>query len=44
VPAGTAREAALELARELTALPQLCLRSDRRSTLEQWSLGGVPPT
>jgi enoyl-CoA hydratase len=26
------------LALELAALPQRCLRSDRRSALEQWSL------
>jgi enoyl-CoA hydratase len=36
-PAG-ALEAALELARELAALPQTCLRSDRLSSYEQWSL------
>jgi enoyl-CoA hydratase len=36
VPTGTAREAAQELAAELAALPQLCLRSDRLSTLYQW--------
>jgi enoyl-CoA hydratase len=35
VPAGTAREAAERLARELTAFPQTCLRNDRRSVLEQ---------
>jgi enoyl-CoA hydratase len=38
VPAAGALAAALELARELAALPQLCMRSDRLSTLEQWSL------
>lgn len=36
VPTGTAREAAEELAAELAALPQMCLRSDRLSTLYQW--------
>ncbi|WP_082947585.1 crotonase/enoyl-CoA hydratase family protein [Mycobacterium sp. E2479] len=36
VPTGTAREAAEELAAELSALPQMCLRSDRLSTLYQW--------
>ncbi|WP_082971048.1 crotonase/enoyl-CoA hydratase family protein [Mycobacterium sp. E3298] len=36
VPTGTAREAAEELAAELSALPQTCLRSDRLSTLYQW--------
>ena len=36
VPAGAARGAAEALARELAALPQLCLRSDRLSAYEQW--------
>ena len=38
VPAGTALDAALTLARELAALPQACMRSDRLSAYEQWSL------
>jgi enoyl-CoA hydratase len=38
VPAGAARSAALALAHELGALPQTCLRSDRLSAYEQWSL------
>ncbi len=38
VPAGTALDAALRLAADLAALPQRCMRSDRLSTLEQWSL------
>jgi enoyl-CoA hydratase len=38
VPAGGALAAARELARELAALPQRCMRSDRLSALEQWSL------
>jgi enoyl-CoA hydratase len=38
VPAGTALGAARELAAELAALPQRCMRADRLSTLEQWSL------
>lgn len=38
VPAGAARAAAIELAHELAALPQRCLRSDRRSAIDQWSL------
>jgi enoyl-CoA hydratase len=38
VPAGGALAAALELARELAALPQRCMRADRLSALEQWSL------
>ncbi|CRY82293.1 enoyl-CoA hydratase [Nocardia farcinica] len=35
VPAGQARTAAEQLAAELAALPQTCLRSDRMSLLEQ---------
>ncbi|MEV6321081.1 crotonase/enoyl-CoA hydratase family protein [Nocardia sp. NPDC051787] len=35
VPTGEARRAAEELAAELAALPQTCLRSDRMSLLEQ---------
>ncbi len=35
---GHALIAALELAAALSALPQGCLRSDRRSALEQWGL------
>jgi enoyl-CoA hydratase len=35
---GRALEAALELARNIAAFPQACLRSDRLSTYEQWSL------
>jgi enoyl-CoA hydratase len=35
VPAGEARAAAEELARQLTAFPQECLRGDRRSVLAQ---------
>jgi enoyl-CoA hydratase len=38
VPAGDARAAAEKLARELAALPQQCLRSDRLSALEAVSL------
>jgi len=37
-PPSTALATALELAGDLAALPQLCLRSDRRSVLEQWDL------
>ena len=36
---GQALPGALALAQELAALPQRCLRSDRLSALEQWSLG-----
>ena len=38
VERGRALDAALELAGELARFPQRCLRSDRRSALEQWSL------
>ncbi len=38
VPTGTSLEAALALAQDLSALPQACLRHDRLSVLEQWSL------
>jgi enoyl-CoA hydratase len=38
VPEGTALAAAVGLAKELAALPQGCLRSDRKSAYEQWSL------
>jgi len=33
---GGALAAAVELAHELAALPQICLRNDRRSSYEQW--------
>ena len=36
VPKGTARRAAEDLAAELAALPQGCLRADRLSALHQW--------
>lgn len=38
VPAGQAKAAAEALAAEIAAFPQLCLRSDRMSLLEQWGL------
>jgi enoyl-CoA hydratase/carnithine racemase len=38
VAPGSARAAAVALAHELAALPQVCLRSDRRSSYEQWDL------
>lgn len=38
VAPGTARAAAVELAQQLAALPQNCMRSDRRSAIEQWSM------
>lgn len=37
-PKGGALAAALDLARQISAFPQLCLRNDRLSALEQWSL------
>jgi enoyl-CoA hydratase len=37
-PTGGALTLALELAEQLAALPQVCLRSDRLSSLEQWGL------
>jgi enoyl-CoA hydratase len=36
---GGARGHAIELARELSALPQICLREDRASSYDQWGLG-----
>jgi enoyl-CoA hydratase len=36
---GAARAGAVELATELCALPQTCLREDRASSYEQWGLG-----
>jgi enoyl-CoA hydratase len=36
VPKGHARRAAEELAAQLAAVPQQCMRSDRLSALEQW--------
>jgi enoyl-CoA hydratase len=38
VQPGQALIAAIELAQQLAALPQACLRSDRRSSYEQWDL------
>lgn len=38
VPKGEALQAALALANELARFPQGCLRSDRLSSFEQWSL------
>ncbi len=38
VPTGTARQRAEELAAELAALPQQCLRADRLSALHQWGM------
>lgn len=38
VPKGTALAAAVELARQIGAFPQNCMRTDRLSTYDQWSL------
>jgi enoyl-CoA hydratase len=38
VEPGEARSAAIELAKDIARFPQTCLRSDRRSSYEQWSL------
>ena len=38
VEPGAARAAAVALAHELAALPQVCLRHDRMSSYEQWAL------
>jgi enoyl-CoA hydratase len=38
VPHGTARQAAEELARQIAAFPQACMRNDRMSAYEQWDL------
>ncbi len=38
VEPGAALDGAVALARELARLPQVCLRSDRRSSYEQWAL------
>ena len=37
-PKGGALQGAVELAHQLSALPQICLRSDRRSAHEQWGM------
>lgn len=37
-PSGEALAHALSLAREIAEFPQECMRSDRRSAIEQWSL------
>jgi enoyl-CoA hydratase len=38
VPSGQALPAAIELARQIAAFPQTCLRHDRLSAIEQWGL------
>jgi enoyl-CoA hydratase len=37
-PAGEALSAAVALAQQIAAFPQACMRSDRRSAIDQWSL------
>jgi len=37
-PAGKALDLAIELAEQIAAHPQGCMRNDRRSTFEQWSM------
>lgn len=39
VPSGTALAASISLAKELAALPQACLRNDRRAAIDSWDLG-----
>lgn len=39
VEPGTALQAAKELALQLAAFPQTCMRSDRKSAMEQWGMG-----
>jgi enoyl-CoA hydratase len=41
-PDGQALAAAVALAEQLAAFPQRCLRSDRRSAIDQWSLDEAP--
>jgi enoyl-CoA hydratase len=38
VPKGESRAGAEQLAREIALLPQTCMRSDRKSSVDQWSL------
>jgi enoyl-CoA hydratase len=38
VPTGQARAAAIVLARQIADFPQMCMRNDRLSALEQWGL------
>jgi len=37
-PTGKALDAAIELAKEIASHPQRCMRSDRRSAIEQWGM------
>jgi enoyl-CoA hydratase len=38
VPASQALSAAIELAGQIASFPQICLRNDRLSAIEQWGL------
>jgi enoyl-CoA hydratase len=38
VPAGQALAGAIELARRIASFPQVCMRSDRQSSYDQWAL------
>jgi enoyl-CoA hydratase len=38
VPAGQALAAAIELAQQIASFPQICLRNDRLSAIEQWGM------
>ncbi len=38
VPAGQALDTAIELAEKIGSFPQLCMRGDRRSAIQQWGL------
>jgi enoyl-CoA hydratase len=38
-PSGGALHAALELAAEIGSYPQACMKNDRMSALEQWTMG-----
>ena len=38
VPAGEALAASIQLAEEIAAHPQICMRGDRRSAIEQWGM------
>jgi enoyl-CoA hydratase len=39
VPRGETRARAIELAKDIAAFPQTCMRADRLSALRQWDLG-----
>ncbi len=39
VPAGSARDEAVALAQRIASFPQVCMRNDRLSAINQWGLG-----